>query len=77
MVLNVDTTWFQMWTLCGFQVDTSWFPQDTTWFSYGFHMDTMWFPGNHIETSTKRLLCMKPTGFLVYYIVVFVIICWI
>ena len=73
---QMDTTWFQMWTPGGFQVDTTWFTQDTTWFPYGqpmvstwtshgFHMHTMWCPGNHMKSSTKKQLCIKPTGFLV------------
>ena len=79
---HMDMTWFPCGHHLGFQVDTTWFPGgnylvslwmahsfhiDTTLTTYGFHMNTMWCPGNPMETSTKKQLCMKPTGFLVNY----------
>ena len=74
---HVDTMWFSgghhvvfRWTLhgfkCGHHMVSRWTLHGFHRTPHGLHMDTMWCPGNHMETSTKKQLCMKPTGFLVY-----------
>ena len=53
---------------CGHHMVSRWTLHGFHRTPHGLHMDTMWCPGNHMETSTNKQLCMKPTGFLVFYV---------